>query len=108
MVALLPRRAAFTAILVAGSLATAAALIVWQTAGLPASAETESAEPALERPAADPPVAPSVAPTSGAETSASGALSARDVDTVESERALAAEVRSLVAAGQIGKARTRA
>jgi hypothetical protein len=108
MVTLLPRRAALSAILVAGSLATAAALIVWQTDRLPATAATELAEPPLERPTADLPVASSVAPTSEAKTSASGAPAALEVDAAASEHALAADVRALVAAGQIGKARTRA
>jgi hypothetical protein len=108
MVALLPRRAAFTAVLVAGSLATAAALIVWQTGGTSTTAETELAQPALEGPTTDPPVAPSVAPTSEAETVTLGAPAALDVDAVESERTQAAAVRALVAGGQIGKARARA
>jgi hypothetical protein len=95
------RRAVLTAFVVAGSLAAAAALIVWQTARPAAVKATHVAEPAAELGAPfphDPARAAATPP-------ALSALAGSDSDP---ERALAAEVRSLVAAGRIGKARSRA
>jgi hypothetical protein len=108
MVALLPRRAALAAVLVAGSLAMLAALIVWQTADPPTTEGTDVGEPAPDISVPDPGASPSVTATRGAATPPFGASSAPAAESVESERALAAEIRAFVESGQIGKARARA
>jgi hypothetical protein len=109
MVVLLPRRAALAAVVVAGSLATLAALIVWHTADAPTAERTapDVADP-TPQPAPDPLPPPTAATSAAAENSASERPSALSVNDPESERALAAEVRSLVASGRIGKARALA
>jgi hypothetical protein len=102
------RRVTLAALLFAGSLGAAAAVIVWQTARPPAVGGGGVADPA---PDLEPPLANDREPattTPGVATRPSAAPDALAANASDTERALAAEVRSLVAAGQIGKARTRA
>jgi hypothetical protein len=104
MLALLPRRAALAAIVAAGSLAIAAALIVRLTALSPTPEATDMAGGVPAFPPAD----RGVTAPDGAASVLPAVPSPLTANDVESERALAAEVRALVAAGQIGKARTLA
>jgi hypothetical protein len=94
MTALPPWRVALAALLVAAALAGAATAIVWQTSSPPAAPSPPEPEPDPPALRANPSL--SAAPRPPASSSA------------PAEPALVAEVRSLVAAGQIGKARSRA
>jgi hypothetical protein len=99
------RRPAFVVVLAVTSLGIA--LIAGQIATSPASHPAPSApEPVLEPEPAPAPEPELTAPSAAAPPSAP-APSASPADA-ESERLLAAEIRLLVAAGQIGRARARA
>lgn len=99
MAALPQRRLALAALLAGSALAVTATLIVVQTSRSPAPAPAPVPVPAPVPDPASPPTPPPIAPP---------APSVHSPAPTESESSLASEIRSLVAAGQIGKARSRA
>lgn len=99
-------RVALAALLVAAALAGVGTAIVWQTSSSPGRAPGSRAEP-QSQPEAEP--GPGSESRSEPEPERSASPSPGPTSSpAAAERAVAAEVRSLVAAGQIGKARSRA
>jgi hypothetical protein len=104
VMALLSRRLALATLGGAGILAATAALIAWQTASPRLDLGAEASATTTLDPPADAPSAVAE-PRAAAATAPPAAGTGTDADA---ERALAVEVRALVAAGKIGKARSRA
>jgi hypothetical protein len=101
------RRVALTLLALAGVLGIAVAAIVRQTSTPPpAKSDGTAPTPGVTDPA--PSARHDAAPSPAPAPAAAGDASNGDGTDVDAERALALEVRSLVASGQIGKARARA